>query len=184
MKCRSASGTKSSKSSPHQHVTSSSRTQLVLCRLDLFGAFPIRSLRKEANSSGGTILSTRLCPTTILCSISPGWQSFPSAVIEGIFCNSSSRVQQSSTIFSFPHYLFSPAVLLPFWGVCKETSLPVFPLPSYFAYFSLLIMVSYHAIHPSSITDPSSSLSPSNINKHLGAESLLSVCTIYYAYDH
>lgn len=112
MKCRSASGTKSSKSSPHQHVTSSSRTQLVLCRLDLFGAFPIRSLRKEANSSGGTILSTRLCPTTILCSISPGWQSFPSAVIEGIFCNSSSRVQQSSTIFSFPHYLFSPAVLL------------------------------------------------------------------------
>lgn len=184
MKCRSASGTKSSKSSPHQHVTSSSRTQLVLCRLDLFGAFPIRSLRKEANSSGGTILSTRLCPTTILCSISPGWQSFPSAVIEGIFCNSSSRVQQSSTIFSFPHYLFSPAVLLPFWGVCKETSLPVFPLHSYFAYFSLLIMVSYHAIHPSSITDPSSSLSPSNINKHLGAESLLSVCTIYYTYDH
>lgn len=182
MKCRSASGTKSSKGSPHQHVISSSRTHLALCRLDLFGAFPIRSLRKAANSSGGTILSTRLCPTTILCSISPGWQSFPSAVIEGIFCNSSSTVQQSSTIFSFPHCLFSPAVL-PFWGVCKGTSLPVFPLPSYFAHFSLLIMVSYHTIHPPSITDPSSSLSPSNTNKHLGAGSLLSVCTIYYTCD-
>lgn len=105
----------------------------------------------------------------VLHSVFPGYCSFLSAIITVTFCNSSSRVQQSSTVLSLSHCLFSPAILLLSEGACKETSLPSFPsIPFLVCKFPLdaaLMMASYYTILFPAILQLSFSVSPCLVYK-------------------
>lgn len=97
----------------------------------------------------GTSASPALWPFYVVCSQARSG-------IEGTFCNSSSRVQQSRTILSLPHFppaflLSSFAIsssLLPWWwpAITLSSLLPYFSLPPPFHLVLFISTVGYESL--------------------------------------
>lgn len=131
----------------------------------------MQSLEKAADSSGEIILGTRYVLRAFYAAYPQAATAFS---VQSLQENSAARPAESSkaVLFSPFHIVFSHQLVSFLSGEFARKLLYqfFFPLPSYFAHFSLLMTVSYHTVLPPSIIGPSSSLSPSNIYKHLEPE--------------